>query len=113
MKIIKRETYLSELRSLLNTPDIKVITGVRRSGKSKLLEAFSEEIRKRDKSANIIHINFNLTESEDLLEYHALEDYVEKNFKKNKNNYLLIDEVQMCESFEKAINSLHAKEKHI
>ena len=112
MKIIKRETYLSELRSLLNTPDIKVITGVRRSGKSKLLEAFSEEIRKRDKSANIIHVNFNLTESEDLLEYHALEDYVEKNFKKNKNNYLLIDEVQMCESFEKAINSLHAKEKY-
>ena len=112
MKLIKRETYLNELRSLLNTPDIKVITGVRRSGKSKLLEELSEEIVKKDKSANIIHINFNLTEFEGLLEYHALEDYVEKSFKKSKNNYLLVDEVQMCECFEKAINSLHAKEKY-
>lgn len=112
MKLINRETYLNELRSLLNTPDIKVITGVRRSGKSKLLEAFSEEIKRQDKSANIIHINFNLTEFEDLLEYHALEDYVERSFKKSKNNYLLVDEVQMCDCFEKAINSLHAKEKY-
>ena len=112
MKLIKRETYLNELRSLLNTPDIKVITGVRRSGKSKLLEELSEEIVKKDKSANIIHINFNLTEFEGLLEYHALEDYVEKSFKKSKNNYLLVDEVQMCDCFEKAINSLHAKEKY-
>ena len=112
MKLIKRETYLNELRSLLNTPDIKVITGVRRSGKSKLLEELSEEIVKKDKSANIIHINFNLTEFEGLLEYHALEDYVEKSFKKRKNNYLLVDEVQMCDCFEKAINSLHAKEKY-
>ena len=112
MKLIKRETYLNELRSLLNTPDIKVITGVRRSGKSKLLEVLSEEIIKKDKSANIIHINFNLTEFEGLLEYHALEDYVEKSFKKSKNNYLLVDEVQMCDCFEKAINSLHAKEKY-
>lgn len=112
MKLIKRETYLSELRSLLNTPDIKVITGVRRSGKSKLLEELSEEIIKKDKSANIIHINFNLTEFEGLLEYHALEDYVEKSFKKSKNNYLLVDEVQMCDRFEKAINSLHEKEKY-
>ena len=112
MKLIKRETYLNELRSLLNTPDIKVITGVRRSGKSKLIEELSEEIIKKDKSANIIHINFNLTEFEGLLEYHALEDYVEKSFKKSKNNYLLVDEVQMCDCFEKAINSLHAKEKY-
>ena len=112
MKLIKRETYLNELRSLLNTPDIKVITGVRRSGKSKLLEELSEEIIKKDKSANIIHINFNLTEFEGLLEYHALEDYVEKSFKKSKKNYLLVDEVQMCDCFEKAINSLHAKEKY-
>ena len=112
MKLIKRETYLNELRSLLNTPDIKVITGVRRSGKSKLLEELSEEIVKKDKSANIIHINFNLTEFEGLLKYHALEDYVEKSFKKSKNNYLLVDEVQMCDCFEKAINSLHAKEKY-
>ena len=112
MKLIKRTTYLQELKSLINTPDIKVITGVRRSGKSKLMDSFSAEIKKKDKSANIIHINFNLTDYEGLLEYHALEEYVEKHYKEKKNNYLLIDEVQMCVHFEKAINSLHAREKY-
>ena len=112
MKLIKRTAYLQELNSLMNTPDIKVITGVRRSGKSKLMDAFSAEIKKKDKNANIIHVNFNLTDFEGLLEYHALEEYVEKHYKEKKNNYLLIDEVQMCNHFEKAINSLHAREKY-
>ena len=112
MKLIKRTRYLDELNSLMNTPDIKVITGVRRSGKSKLMDAFAEEIKKRDKKANVIHINFNITEFEDLLEYHALESYVENHYKHNKNNYVMVDEIQMCTGFEKAINSLHAKEKY-
>ena len=111
MKIIKRTDYLNELVEVKDTPDIKVITGVRRSGKSKLLELFIEDILKKDKKANIIHINYNLTDYEDLLEYHSLEKYIESKYIKNKNNYVLLDEVQLCKSFEKAINSLHAKEK--
>lgn len=112
MKLIVRGAYLSEINSLLNTLDIKVITGIRRSGKSKLLESFVTNILKNDENSNIIHINFNLTEFENLLEYHALEKYVESCYIQGKNNYLLIDEIQMCTSFEKAINSLHAKEKY-
>ena len=111
MKIIKRTDYLNELVEVKDTPDIKVITGVRRSGKSKLLELFIEDILEKDKKANIIHINYNLTDYEDLLEYHSLEKYIESKYIKNKNNYVLLDEVQLCKSFEKAINSLHAKEK--
>ncbi|MBQ9263578.1 MAG: AAA family ATPase [Clostridia bacterium] len=99
------------MASLALTPDIKVITGVRRSGKSKLMEAFSERLKQADPGANIIHINFNLTEHESLLEYHTLEQYIEARYQAEKSNYVLIDEVQMCPSFEKAINSLHAKEK--
>ena len=112
MKLIKRTRYLDELNSLMNIPDIKVITGVRRSGKSKLMDAFAEEIKNKDKKANVIHVNFNITEFESLLEYHALENYVEAHYKQNKNNYVMIDEIQMCDGFEKAINSLHAKEKY-
>ena len=112
MKLIVRSAYLEEMASLALTPDIKVITGVRRSGKSKLMEAFSERLKQADAAANIIHINFNLTEFEGLLEYHALEQYIEARYQPGKNNYVLIDEVQMCPSFEKAINSLHAKEKY-
>ena len=112
MKLILRDTYLNELSELINTPDIKIITGIRRSGKSKLLEALKELITASDPSANIIHINFNLTEFEDLLEYHMLESYVENKYSTEVNNYLLIDEIQMCEHFEKAVNSLHDKEKY-
>ena len=65
MKLILRDTYLNELSELIDTPDIKIITGIRRSGKSKLLEALKEHISASDPSANIIHINFNLTEFED------------------------------------------------
>jgi predicted AAA+ superfamily ATPase len=97
---------------LINTPDIKIITGIRRSGKSKLLEALKELIIASDPSANIIHINYNLTEFEELLEYHMLESYVEDKYSAEDNNYVLIDEIQMCEHFEKAVNSLHAKEKY-
>ena len=112
MKLILRDTYLNELSELINTPDIKIITGIRRSGKSKLLEALKELITASDPSANIIHINYNLTEFEELLEYHMLESYVENRYSTEVNNYLLIDEIQMCEHFEKAVNSLHAKEKY-
>lgn len=112
MKLILRDTYLNELSELINTPDIKIITGIRRSGKSKLLEALKELITASDPSANIIHINYNLTEFEELLEYHMLESYVEDKYSAEDNNYVLIDEIQMCEHFEKAVNSLHAKEKY-
>lgn len=112
MKIIERNHYLELLNRVRNTPDIKVITGVRRSGKSKLLESFIKVVEKTDSKSNIIHINLQLSDNEALLEYHALEEFVEKHYRKTKNNYVFIDEVQMCLLFEKAINSLHAKEKY-
>lgn len=112
MKLIERTTYLSEMLELADTPDIKVITGVRRSGKSKLMETLAQKIVERQPDANIIHINYNLTDFESIMEYRSMEAYVEKRYAPNRQNYLLIDEVQMCASFEKAINSLHAREKY-
>lgn len=100
MKIIERN-YLKDLISIIGTPDIKVITGVRRSGKSKLLEQFKEYIEKNIKNYNIIYINFSLLEFEQLNEYHKLNDYIESKYIQNKNNFVLIDEVQMCKGSKK------------
>ena len=76
MKLIERKSYLQKLIDVEGTPDIKVVTGVRRSGKSKLLEAFKHHVVSSDPDANIIHVNFNLTEFEGLMEYHALDEFV-------------------------------------
>lgn len=108
MKVIERLNYLDKLKNLQGTPDIKVITGVRRSGKSQLLEQYIEWIEENDADANIIAIDLTKLKYEELKEYHRLNDYVEKNYKTNKNNYLFVDEVQLCEGFELVINSLHS-----
>lgn len=112
MKLIKREQYLNKLINVVGTPDIKVITGVRRCGKSKLLESFKTYLKKEILDCNIIQINFNLPSYEHLLTYHALYKYIESHYEEDKNNFVFIDEVQMCEGFEKAINGLHASEKY-
>lgn len=111
MKLIERTQYLNKLVRVIGTPDIKVITGVRRSGKSKLLEAFRAYIEKNIPDCNIIHINFNLPEYDHLLEYRPLYDFIKGQYVNGKQNFVLIDEVQMCADFEKAINGLHASEQ--
>ena len=111
MKLIEREEYLDRLVSVIGTPDIKVITGVRRSGKSKLLEAFKGYIEKNVPDANIVHINFNLIEAEKFKDYHLLHDHIAASWQEGRENFVMIDEVQMCPDFELAINGLHALEK--
>ena len=73
MKIIERN-YLKELIDVVGTPDIKVITGVRRSGKSKLLEMFRNYIKENIKNVNIININFNLVKFDKLRDYLSLKE---------------------------------------
>ena len=97
---------------MVNTPDIKIITGVRRCGKSKLLGAFSDYVLKTDVTANIIYIDLTKIKFEHLKEYHALNDYIEERYCNGVNNYLMIDEVQLCNNFELTINSLHSEEKY-
>ena len=111
MKLIERNDYLDKIINVIGTPDIKVITGVRRSGKSKLLEAFRSYVTANLPDANIIHINFNLPEYDELTEYRSLYDHINAAYKEGTENFVLIDEIQMCNNFEKAINGLHASEK--
>ena len=112
MKLIERKQYLDKMIGVIGTPDIKVLTGVRRSGKSKLLEAFKSYVQKNIPNANIIHINFNLSKYDNLKEYEALNEHIESNYAEDKENFVLIDEIQMCNGFELCINNLHATEKY-
>lgn len=112
MKLITRTQYISQLKGVMNTPDIKIVTGIRRSGKSKLMMAFAKHIKSNDSTANVIEIDLTKLRFEHLKEYHALNDFVEHNYKEGVLNYLMIDEVQLCEGFELAINSLHSEGKY-
>lgn len=112
MKIITRNEYLNRMIELNGTPDIKIITGIRRSGKSKLMQAYINYLKKRSENINIIFIDFMDLAFEKIREYHALHSYAEEHFQEGKVNYLFVDEVQMCPKFELAINSLYSKGKY-
>ena len=111
MKIIKRD-YLQKVINLIGTSDIKVITWVRRSWKSELLESFEKYLKKNVNNCNVIKINFNLLDFDELRDYKKLNEYIEEKYNPNKKNFVLIDEVQMCHNFELIINSLHASKKY-
>lgn len=112
MKTILREAYLNRIKDLKDTPDIKIITGIRRSGKSNLMQTYIDYLKSNFEDINIIFIDFMDLEYEEIKEYHALHKYVEERYENEKKNYLFVDEVQLCPQFELAINSLYSKHKY-
>ncbi|AEF31710.1 ATP-binding protein [Gardnerella vaginalis] len=140
MKLIERTDYLNRLKRLKGTPDIKIITGIRRSGKFELLRAYRtylentysnqssklytsakhaqlpNALQQQDNSnnheLNIINIDFNNLNYENLKNYKSLFEYVESRYIPGAYNVLMIDEVQLCPKFELAINSLHNSNKY-
>ena len=103
--MIIREKYLNKMIVAKDTEFIKVITGVRRSGKSTLMVMFKDYLLNNGvKEENIIHINFESAVYDDIKNYKDLYNFVKEKIKKDKI-YLLLDEVQNVESWEKAINS--------
>ena len=112
MKLISRPDYLARLKDLRDTPDIKIITGVRRCGKSVLMKEYIADLKVQGGDKNIIYIDFMDLKFEGLKEYHALYSYIENAYQESKANYLFIDEVQLCPQFELAVNSLHGEQKY-
>ena len=112
MKLISRPDYLARLKDLQDTPDIKIITGVRRCGKSVLMKEYIADLKVQGGDKNIIYIDFMDLKFEGLKEYHALYSYIENAYQESKANYLFIDEVQLCPQFELAVNSLHGEQKY-
>lgn len=112
MNLIDRPEYMQRLLDLTGTPDIKIITGIRRCGKSELMKAYIRRIAEAQPEANIIFVDFFDLKYEALKEYHALYDYIESHYVLGKQNFVFVDEVQLCDKFELAVNSLHRSRKY-
>ena len=108
MKNIERFNYQNYIWELKDTPDIKVITGIRRAGKSEIMKSFISHLQACDENANVVYTDLSVLENEPLLEYHRLHEWAKERHQVGCKNYLLIDEVQLCEHFELTINSLHS-----
>lgn len=112
MKRIYRASYMEHLVRLIGTPDIKIITGMRRSGKSELLRAFKTKLHTMMPDVNIIHIDYADLAFDELKDYKNLYQYVEAHYNAHADNIVLIDEVQLCHKFELAVNSFHNSQKY-
>jgi len=105
--VFPRSTYIAQLNSLKDTDLIKVVTGVRRCGKSTLLRLFAEHLRKQGTTQDqIIQLDFDSKENEPLLDQNNLYAHVKAMTKGDKCYYLFLDEVQMVNDFNLALNSL-------
>ena len=110
MPLIQREKYLEFLRRHKDQDVIKVVSGVRRCGKSTLFELFKQELLTSGVKANqIISINFEDLEFEPLHEYHALHEYIVERLILETPMYVFLDEVQHVPQFEKVVGSLFIK----
>ena len=110
MPLIQREQYLEFLRRHKDQDVIKVVSGVRRCGKSTLFELFKQELLASGVKANqIISINFEDLEFEPLQEYHALHEYIVERLISETPMYVFLDEVQHVPQFEKVVGSLFIK----
>ena len=110
MKTVQREDYLRKLRQLKDVDLIKIVTGVRRSGKSTLLELFrSELIKSGIDSQRIITLNFEEVENEPLLNRHKLYHYIEDRLVPDRMNYIFLDEVQNIPEYEVLVDGLYVK----
>ena len=107
--MLNRELYLSRIRGFYDSDLIKILVGIRRCGKSVILNQIMKELRDKGVTDDhIIHINFEFVEYEDLQDYKKLNIYIKEKIKDNKLYYIFLDEVQNVENFEKVVNSLRA-----
>lgn len=113
--MLLREDYLSKIRGFYDSDLIKILVGIRRCGKSVILNQIIEELKEKRKidEDHIIFINFEFIEFEELLDYKKLNKYIKDKIQDNKIYYLFLDEIQNVDNFEKVVNSLRASMKNI
>ena len=107
MERIQRESYLSILKNFKDKQIIKVITGIRRCGKSTLLELFQDYLKENGvEEKQIVSINFENADYEELQDRKKLHEYIKSKLVKNKKTYIFLDEIQNVNEFERTVDSL-------
>lgn len=105
--MIIRENYIHELLKYKDSPEVKIITGMRRVGKSTILLLYLDELKKQGiKNENIIYMNFDSLKYEPYTDYRELYHYLTKRIKNNEKYYIILDEIQDVTSWEKVIRSI-------
>jgi len=107
IKLVRRERYLSRIRPHIGKPYIKILTGIRRGGKSCILRLIADEIKTKDPKANIVFIDFELYSNAKIAHADELYRFVSASVKEGVKNVLMIDEVQETEGWEKVVASLN------
>ena len=109
--LIQRQEYLNKLIALKDKKIIKVVTGVRRCGKSKLLEMYRKWLLEQGvEEERIVSINFEDLDFEDLTDYKKLHTYLKEHLVKDNMTYIFLDEIQNVEQFPKVVDSLYIKD---
>ena len=110
--MLKRELYLKRIREFYDSDLIKILVGIRRCGKSVILEQIIEELKTKGiDEKHIIYVNFEFIEFEELTDYKKLNTYVKERIQDDEMYYLFFDEIQNVDNFEKVVNSLRASKK--
>ena len=108
--MVERKEYLDELIGWKDEQVIKVVTGIRRCGKSTLLAQYQTWLKENGiADAQIVSINFEELEYEELLDYKKLYAYLKERLIPEKNTYIFLDEIQKVADFEKVVDSLYVK----
>ena len=110
--MLKRELYLKRIRDFYDSDLIKILVGIRRCGKSVILEQIIGELKNKGiNEDHIIYVNFEFIEFEELTDYKKLNNYIKEKIKDSSMYYLFFDEIQNVDKFEKVVNSLRASQK--
>ena len=110
MVLVERKEYLDRLNQWRDEQVIKVITGIRRCGKSTLLSQYQECLKANGVSEDqIVSVNFEELEYEELQDYRKLYSYLKNRLCERKKTYIFLDEIQKVPSFEKVVDSLYVK----
>lgn len=107
--MLKREYYLKQIRPFYESKLIKILVGIRRCGKSVILNQIMDELRiKKVDEKHIIYISYEFMDFDEIIEYKKLNEYIKGKIKDEKKYYIFIDEIQKVQNFEKVINSIAA-----